>query len=92
MHRNKLLIVAGEVSGDSRGARLVDELRQTVPQLDCFGLGGEELAAAGVRLIGRSSEIAVVGLVEALRVLFGRASCFIAYSTRSTASALLRRS
>lgn len=69
MYRNKLLIVAGEVSGDTRGARLVEELRQVVPDLGCFGLGGEQLAAAGVDLVGRSSEIAVVGLVEALRVL-----------------------
>lgn len=69
MHRNKLLIVAGEVSGDLHGARLVDELRRVVPDLVCFGLGGVRLQAAGVRLLGQSSEISVVGLVEAIKVL-----------------------
>ncbi len=64
-----LLIVAGEASGDLHGARLLSELRRLVPGLSAFGLGGGELRAAGLDAVADSSEVAVVGLVEVLRVL-----------------------
>jgi len=64
-----LLVVAGEASGDERGARLVAELRGLVPELRPFGLGGEELRAAGCETLADSSEIAVVGIAEALKIL-----------------------
>jgi lipid-A-disaccharide synthase len=65
----RLLVVAGETSGDLHGARLLAELRRLVPELDAFGLGGEELRAAGLETVADSSEISVVGITEALRVL-----------------------
>ncbi len=46
-HRRELLVVAGEASGDLHGARLVSELRRLEPDLAVFGLGGDELRAAG---------------------------------------------
>src|SRR6185295_17120287 len=64
-----LLIVAGEASGDLHGARLLSELRALVPGLRAFGLGGDELAAAGLEPIAHSAEVAVVGITEVLRVL-----------------------
>jgi len=64
-----LLVVAGEASGDLHGARLLTELRQRVPHLRAFGLGGQELQAAGTELIAESSEISVVGITEVIRVL-----------------------
>jgi lipid-A-disaccharide synthase len=69
MRRDKLLIVAGEVSGDIHGAHLLTELRGLQPDLESFGLGGGHLRAAGMTLVGESSEISVVGLTEALKVL-----------------------
>ncbi len=69
MRRDRLLMVAGEVSGDLHGARLLVELRSLQPELECFGLGGSHLREAGMRLVGESSEISVVGLTEALHVL-----------------------
>jgi lipid-A-disaccharide synthase len=65
----RLLLVAGEASGDLHGARLLAELRRLVPGLEAFGLGGDELRAAGLETLADSAEVAVVGLVEALRVL-----------------------
>ncbi|MGB5035322.1 MAG: lipid-A-disaccharide synthase, partial [Blastocatellia bacterium] len=41
------MIVAGEASGDRHAARLVDALRERVPDLEVFGSGGDELAARG---------------------------------------------
>lgn len=62
-------MVAGEASGDLHGARLLNELERLVPGVRAFGMGGEEMAAAGLERVADSSEISVVGLVEALRVL-----------------------
>ncbi|HEV7508810.1 MAG TPA: lipid-A-disaccharide synthase [Thermoanaerobaculia bacterium] len=65
----ELLIVAGEASGDLHGARLISELRQRVPGLAAFGLGGDEMQAAGLQSVAHSSEVAVVGITEVLKVL-----------------------
>jgi lipid-A-disaccharide synthase len=65
----ELLVVAGEASGDLHGARLISELRRRVPDLATFGLGGDEMQAAGLEAVAHSSEISVVGLTEALKVL-----------------------
>lgn len=65
----ELLVVAGESSGDLHGARLLAELRSRLPELRAFGLGGDEMAATGFDAVAHSSEIAVVGLTEALRIL-----------------------
>ncbi|MDH3746132.1 MAG: lipid-A-disaccharide synthase, partial [Acidobacteriota bacterium] len=64
-----LLVVAGEASGDQHGAELIRELRQLLPDLSYYGIGGTHLEAQGVDLLGRSSEVAVVGITEALKVL-----------------------
>lgn len=64
-----LLIVAGEASGDLHGARLVSELRRLEPDLEIFGLGGDELRAAGLVSVAHSAEISVVGITEVLRIL-----------------------
>ena len=64
-----LLIVAGEASGDLHGARLLAELHQIAPEVRTYGLGGDELAAAGTELIAHSSEISVVGISEVARIL-----------------------
>lgn len=69
MNPHELLVVAGEASGDLHGARLISELRRRVPGLTAFGLGGDEMSAAGFHAVAHSSEISVVGLVEALKVL-----------------------
>ncbi len=59
-----VLIVAGEASGDLHGAHLVREMKALDPSLSFCGVGGQNLEAEGVRLIARSSEMAVVGLTE----------------------------
>ncbi|MEO6326556.1 MAG: lipid-A-disaccharide synthase [Thermoanaerobaculia bacterium] len=62
----RLLLVAGEVSGDQHGAALVDALRARVPQLELVGVGGDRCAERGLRLIAHQKDLAVVGLVEAI--------------------------
>jgi lipid-A-disaccharide synthase len=65
----ELLVVAGEASGDLHGARLLTELRRRVPDLAPFGLGGDEMRAAGLAPVAHSSEISVVGITEVLKIL-----------------------
>ncbi len=62
----KIMIIAGEASGDLHGARLVQAMRQQEPGLAFCGMGSRELAAAGVELLFDASKIAVVGLIEVL--------------------------
>jgi lipid-A-disaccharide synthase len=65
----ELLMVAGEASGDLHGGRLLTELRRLVPGLRAFGMGGEEMAAAGLETVADSSDVSVVGITEALKVV-----------------------
>ena len=63
------MILAGEASGDAHGARVAREIRRRWPDVEMLGLGGERMAAAGVRLISGLDELAVLGFVEVLRRL-----------------------
>lgn len=63
-----LLVVAGEASGDLMAGRLLAELRTLAPTWTAWGMGGQELRAAGLEARYDSSQIAVVGIAEALRV------------------------
>jgi lipid-A-disaccharide synthase len=65
----RIILSAGEASGDRLGAGLAEALRRRQPDIELFGMGGEQMAAAGVRLIQDASEVAVVGIWEVLRRL-----------------------
>jgi len=65
------LLSAGEASGDTYGAQLVEALRQLAPEANFFGMGGEKMRAAGCDLLVHANEVAVVGLVEVLTHLPG---------------------
>jgi len=63
----KLLISAGESSGDQRAAALLTELRELVPDLEVFGMGGGALREAGCRIEVDSSGLDVMGFADVLR-------------------------
>src|SRR4029453_8945898 len=60
----RVLLVAGEASGDLHGADLLRALRARRPDVEVFGLGGEHLRAAGMHTIADAREVATVGVVE----------------------------
>jgi lipid-A-disaccharide synthase len=62
----RVLISAGEASGDLYAAGLVDALRRRNPDLEFFGCAGPRMQQAGVRTIVDSRSLAVVGLVEVI--------------------------
>jgi lipid-A-disaccharide synthase len=65
------LLSAGEASGDTYGAQLIESLRQFSPGATFFGMGGEKMRASGAELLVHANEVAVVGLVEVLTHLPG---------------------
>jgi len=60
----KILVSAGEASGDLYAALVVEELRRLEPNAEFFGCTGPRLRAAGVRTVVDAASLAVVGLLE----------------------------
>lgn len=67
----RLMIVAGEASGDKHGAKLVAALRAEHPEIawEFFGAGGDEMRAAGVETLVDAREVAIMGALEVARAL-----------------------
>jgi len=63
----KVLVSAGEASGDLYASLVVEELRRRWPDAEFFGCTGPRLRAAGVETIVDAASLAVVGLVEVVR-------------------------
>jgi lipid-A-disaccharide synthase len=79
------LLSAGEASGDTYGAQLIEALRRLAPSPQdaqkqrapgtpapgstFFGMGGEKMRASGAELLVHANEVAVVGLVEVVKHL-----------------------
>ncbi len=62
----KILIIAGEASGDLHGANLVIEAGKLDSSVKFFGVGSRNMARAGVTMLADASEISVVGATEVL--------------------------
>ena len=60
----KIMIVAGEQSGDLHGSNLVKAMHRIDPTLLFYGIGGRKMKDAGVELMANSDDMAVVGLTE----------------------------
>jgi lipid-A-disaccharide synthase len=73
--RQKLMIVAGEPSGDAHAAALVKALRER-SELDFFGATGPLMREAGVETIVNSDELAIMGILEVSRVFSKFISAF----------------
>ncbi len=67
----RVLVSAGEASGEMYGAGLIEALRRLAASrnlgpLECFGLGGERMRAAGCQTVVDARDVAVVGIFEVL--------------------------
>lgn len=60
----RVLLVAGEASGDVHGADFLRALRARLPGVEVFGLGGELCRAAGMQTLADAGDVATVGLLE----------------------------
>ncbi len=60
----RLLISAGEASGDMYGAEVVSAVRRRADSADIFGVGGDRMREAGCDTVVNAHDIAVLGLAE----------------------------
>ncbi len=70
----KIMIMAGEASGDLHGGNLARELRKEDSTLALYGVGSKQMKEAGVELLADASLLSVVGLTEVIRhigVIYG---------------------
>ena len=62
----RILISAGEASGEMYGAQLIEALRRRQPALEFFGVGGQRMRDAGCDTVVDAKDLAVVGITEIL--------------------------
>ena len=60
----RILISAGEASGEMYGAQLIEALLRREPSLEFYGAGGDRMRAAGCDTIVDAKDLAVVGISE----------------------------
>ena len=58
----KIFIIAGEVSGDVLGAKIMREM----PSVEFVGIGGQHMQDCGLKTIFPISDLAVMGIIEVL--------------------------
>jgi len=60
----RIVLVAGEASGDNLGARLIEALRERLPDATFAGVAGPRMIAAGCEAWQRAESLSVMGLFE----------------------------
>ena len=71
---DKIFIITGDISGDMHGAFLAKSLLKKEPHLQIFGMGGEKMKAAGIKVLFDLTQFSLMGFIEVARhiVLFRR--------------------
>ncbi|WP_133135440.1 lipid-A-disaccharide synthase [Legionella rowbothamii] len=70
MHKAKrVVIIAGEESGDVHASALVKQLKANYPNIEISGIGGKHMQDAGVELISDLARYGVTGITEVIRHL-----------------------
>jgi lipid-A-disaccharide synthase len=70
MTPGKLMVVAGEKSGDLHASRIISSLKKLSPDLEIFGVGGERMRRSGAEILTDITRLAVVGFAEVLKSYF----------------------
>ena len=65
----KIMMSAGEASGDMHAAAIAAEIKREYPDADIFGMGGDNMRNAGVRIIYDIGNLGIIGVVEVIRHL-----------------------
>jgi lipid-A-disaccharide synthase len=63
----RIVIVAGEASGDAHAGRMIAALKARRPDIAVSGIGGDALRQAGAEIFTDFRDLAVMGLVEVLK-------------------------
>ena len=62
----RVLVIAGEISGDMHAAKLVEAVRRQRQDVEFFGIGGDALRAAGTEILIETRDMAVMGLTDVI--------------------------
>ena len=65
----KVMIVAGEPSGDLHASHVARQLKALCPDITLFGMGGDQMEAASVKLDLHIRDSAVMGFADVVTVL-----------------------
>lgn len=63
----KIMMSAGEASGDMHAARVAAEIRRIMPDAEIFGMGGADMRKNGVRIIYDIENLGIIGMVEIIK-------------------------
>lgn len=63
----KIMIIAGEASGDLHGSGLVRELIKNQNDLKIFGIGGDKMSNQGMELLYHINEMSVIGFWDVIK-------------------------
>lgn len=67
MFQKKIMICAGEVSGDLHAANLVQAVKKLDTNIKFFGIGGEKMKEAGVEIRDKTIHMGTVGVIEGVK-------------------------
>ncbi len=62
----RVMIIAGEASGDLHGAALFQTLQQRIDSLNCIAMGGAAMREAGVPIVVDSTDLGVIGVWDVI--------------------------
>lgn len=65
----RVMMIAGEASGDLHGSRVIKELKIRRPAVEVFGIGGDNMQREGMEVLYHSSSLSFMGFVEVIRHL-----------------------
>ena len=65
----KVMFSVGEASGDLHGGRVARELKQNIPDIEMFGMGGQTMREAGVDICYDIADLGVIGVAEVIKNL-----------------------
>lgn len=63
----RVMIIAGEASGDLHGSGVVRELKRLSPNIDVYGVGGDKMKQEGMDIIYDIRELGFMGFAEVLK-------------------------
>ncbi len=65
--KKKVMIIAGETSGDLHGAQLVQAMAKKRQDIDFVGMGGDAMRDAGVQILVDAASLNIMGITEVLK-------------------------
>ncbi len=65
----KIMLIAGESSGDYHSAALINALKKIDPAVEISGIGGPKMRQAGAKLLCDISELSIIGFTDVLKNL-----------------------